>query len=42
MIDTRPEAVELRKEPGRWKSDTVMGAQTRLKTGETVWLPDSH
>src|SRR5690554_2461415 len=26
MIDTRPEAVELRQEPGHWEGDTVMGA----------------
>lgn len=26
MIDTRPEAVESRQEPGHWEGDTVMGA----------------
>lgn len=26
MIDTRPQAVEMRREPGHWEGDTVMGA----------------
>ncbi|MEL1265655.1 hypothetical protein AAD027_14945 [Pseudoxanthomonas putridarboris] len=26
MIDTRPEAIELRQEPGDWEGDTVIGA----------------
>lgn len=26
MIDSRPEAVERRDEPGHWEGDTVMGA----------------
>ena len=33
MIDTRPEAVERRDEPGHWEGDTVMGA-----TGERACL----
>ena len=33
MIDTRPDAVERRDEPGHWEGDTVMGA-----TGERACL----
>lgn len=33
MIDTRPEAVEERTEPGHWEGDTVMGA-----TGERACI----
>lgn len=33
MIDTRPEAVERRAEPGHWEGDTVLGA-----TGERACL----
>ena len=33
MIDTRPEAIELRQEVGHWEGDTVMGA-----TGERACL----
>lgn len=33
MIDTRPEVVERRDEPGHWEGDTVMGA-----TGERACL----